>query len=187
MAVRRPCEKGLVNMPVITNLRRRFTVALVSAGLVVSGATAASAQADSGADLTVGLGAFGIPLLVGASYNVSVTNNGPEPLTSATVVVRIDPRVWTAGGTPPCPLDVAAATLTCTFGALSVGASTSLRSSVYFRVSDDRATLLATATRTASDPGDPNAGNDTASATCQYRRPPEGSNWPPPTWCAPPS
>ena len=167
---------------------RRFAVALLSAGMAIFSPFAVSALADSGSDLAVGLDAVGVPVLLpGATYTVSITNNGPEPLTSATVVVQLDRHVGLIGTNPPspCPLDAKAATLTCSFGLLPAGSTASLRNTVYLSVKEDRRTLVAIATRTASVPADPNSGNDADTATCWYQRS-EGNPWPPPVFCSGP-
>lgn len=53
-----------------------------------------------------------------------MTDNGPQPLTSATIVVDLDPRVSGAVNPPPtCSVDTGAATLTCFFGSLATGAT----------------------------------------------------------------
>ena len=181
--VREMWEKGLVRMPAIANIGRRFVVAIVAVGVVISNPCAASAQGGSGADLKVRLSAVGSLLLAGARYTVSITNNGPEPLTSATVVVRLDPRAFTTSGSPACPFDTTADTLTCTFGALPVGGTATSSESVYFVINDNRATLDATATRTASAPSDPSARNDTDSVACTYQAPPPFGTGGPLTTC----
>lgn len=171
--------------PNLVQLCRRWAVVFVAAGLIISGASAA--EAESGADLAVGLHAVGSPVtfLAGANYTMSITNNGPEPLVSATVVVSLDPQVSYPAGPANCPLDTHAHTLTCSFGALPAGATATMSTFVYFSIRKDRATLEATASRTTSDPADLNSGNDVASTTCWYERPAEGSTWPPPMICAP--
>lgn len=166
--------------------RHRFTIALLSVVMAIFSPFAVSSQADPGSDLAVGLSAIGVPVLPGASYTVSITNNGPEPLTSATVVVQLDRHVGLIGTNPPspCPLNTKAATLTCSFGVLPVGATASLQNTVYYSLRQDRGTLVATATRTASVPVDPDSGNDTDSVTCGYWTPGIGNPWPPPVYCS---
>jgi Domain of unknown function DUF11 len=167
-------------------IKSRFAVALLSVGMVISSPFTASAQVDSGSDLAVEMSGIGVPVLPGATYTVSITNNGPEPLTSATVVVQLDRQVGLIGTNPPspCPLDTKAATLTCSFGVLPVGSTASLRNTVYYRLRADRGTLVATATRTASAPADPDSGNDTDTVTCGYWTPGIGNPWPPPVYCS---
>jgi hypothetical protein len=141
---------------------RTFLVAAVLAALLTPGTRADAAP--SSADLSVGLTAVTAMLLPVVDYRISVTNNGPQPLTSATVVVTLDPRSSTTN--TPCVF--ANATLTCSFGPLAPGTTATLTNRVYFDVMYTEATLDATATRTASTPTDPNAGNDTATARCRH-------------------
>jgi hypothetical protein len=165
-------------------LYRRVCTVLLVTGLTMSGTSAATAE--PGADVAVRLGAVGaVVLLPGARYTVSITNNGPEPLTSATVLVRVDPRAFTTTGAPACPFDTGTATFTCSFGPLAAGGTASLYPFAYFRVSDQRATLEATATRTVSTPADPDSANDSDPATCWFRKPQIWQTWPPPTTCTP--
>lgn len=141
---------------------RTFLVAAVTAALLMPGAQADAAP--SSADLSVDLTAVTALLMPVVDYRVSVTNNGPQPLTSATVVVTLDPR--SSITTAPCVF--ADATLTCSFGPLAPGATATLTNRVYFDVLYTEATLDATATRTASTPTDPHAGNDTDTARCRH-------------------
>lgn len=141
---------------------RAFLVAALTATLLTSGARAGAVPAS--ADVSVDLTAVANLLLPVADYRVSVTNNGPRPLASATVVVTLDPR----GATTTAPCAFADATLTCSFGALAPGATATLTNRVHFDVFYTAATLDATATRTASTPPDPHAGNDTDTARCHH-------------------
>ncbi|MEU4744591.1 hypothetical protein AB0G02_29600 [Actinosynnema sp. NPDC023658] len=141
---------------------RTFLVAAVTAALLTPGAQADAVP--SSADLSVDLTAVTAMLLPVVDYRVSVTNHGPQPLTSATVVVTLDPRSATT--TAPCVFDNA--TLTCSFGPLAPGATATLTNRVHFDVLYTEATLDATATRTTSTPTDPNAGNDTDTARCRH-------------------
>ncbi|MFE9747165.1 hypothetical protein ACFYOT_19865 [Saccharothrix saharensis] len=141
---------------------RTFLVAAVTAALLTPGT---QADADpSAADLSVDLTAVAGVIMPVVDYRVSVTNNGPQPLTSATVVVTLDPRIATT--TTPCVH--ANAALTCSFGPLAPGATATLTSRVYFDLFNTAATVDATATRTASTPTDLNAGNDTDTARCHH-------------------
>jgi len=141
---------------------RAFLVAAITAALLTPGTHAAAAP--SSADVSVDLTAVASLIWPIVDYRVSVTNNGPQPLTSATVVVALDPRSGTTSS--PCPF--ANATLTCSFGALAPGATATLTNRIYFDVFNTAATLDATATRTASTPADPNAANDTDTARCYH-------------------
>lgn len=158
--------------------RRIFSVVLVGVLGIIAPAPAAAADGP-GADIAVGLDAFGSFLLAGARYDVAVTNNGPETLTAATVVVRIDPRALTGGGPrPPCPMDAIADTLTCSFGPVAAGATVTLSAWVYFSLPQERhVTVEATATRTASTPADPDPSNDSATTTCAYSQYPSGTQF----------
>ena len=138
-------------------------VAAVTAALLTPGAPVDAAP--SSADLSVDLTAVAGVVMPVVDYHVSVTNNGPQPLGSATVVVALDPRSATLT-TTPCVF--ANATLTCSFGSLAPGATATLINRVYFDVFYTEATVDATATRTASTPTDPNAGNDTDTARCRH-------------------
>lgn len=164
----------------IALFRSAFVVAVV-AFLGVLGAMPSAGADRSGADLTVGLDATGALLLSGAHYTVSVTNNGPQALSSATVVVRLDPRSGFAVGQPPaCPLDTTTDTLTCSFGPLAIGATSSLTTWVVFGLPQAPAEVDATATLVASTPADPNAANDSASVECHHEQ--DNLGFPPHPW-----
>lgn len=163
--------------------RRIFSVVLVGVlGILVPDSAAASTGGSrSGADIAVGLDASGGVLLASARYDVTVTNNGPETLTSATVIVQLDPRAAHPGGSPPqCPMDTTADTLTCSFGPLGVGATTTLSTWVFFSLPPAYLTVYATATRTASTPTDPDPSNDSATTPCGHGQSPGG--FPPNQW-----
>jgi hypothetical protein len=150
--------------------RLAFVVALV--GILGMGPvhTAAAGGNRTGADLAVGLDAVGAVILSGAIYEVSVTNLGPAALTSATVVVQLDPRATgTLSQTPACPMNTATDTLTCSFGPLAPGASASLSTWVVFVLPPAYTVLDATAARTASSPADPVPANDSAAVRCWNR------------------
>ena len=143
---------------------RRFLAAAAAVVIVASG-TAARASSES-ADLAVGLGATGSLLISTVSYSVSVTNNGPDALASASVTVRVDSRVSFVTGTTPCVLDKVAATLTCPFGSLPSGATATDKATIYFSLQTRPFTVKATATLTSSTPADPNNANDSAAHDC---------------------
>lgn len=71
-------------------------------------------------------------LIPGARYTVSVTNNGPEALDTATVVVQLDRRILGNPSSLPCPYDSVNDTLTCIFGAVAVGASVTQTALVFY-------------------------------------------------------
>lgn len=150
------------------------TAALLAATLL--GATA-TAPLPSGADLSVDLHlATTVVLLPSAQVHLSVTNHGPDPLTSATVVVRFGVDAW-AFQPAPCTFDPTADTLTCPFGALPAGATATISTNVHLLVGGPPLLFDNTATRTASTPADPNGANDTDTHRCYYTG---GGGIPPP-------
>jgi hypothetical protein len=159
--------------------RTAFVIALLCA---MGMATPATASTRSGTDLNVGLEADGLRLLFsGAFYHVSITNNGPQTLNSATVVVQLDPRTVTVMSRPPhCPLDTTTDRLTCTFGPLAVGATSTLTTWVMFDLPDGPAEVSATATLTASSPADTNAANNSATVDCYHDQ--DQIGFPPHPW-----
>lgn len=164
--------------------RRILGIVMVGVlGILAPGSATASTSGNrSGTDIVVGLDAIGSVLLAGARYDVSITNNGPEALTSATVVVQLDSRSGPSGTPPPCPLDTTTDTLTCTFGPLAVGATATVSNWVFFALPyQTHLTIYATATRTASTPTDPDPSNDSATVPCSYSEAP-GGIWPPTMW-----
>jgi hypothetical protein len=141
-----------------------FTTALLLAASLFGAAPTA--------DLAVDLKAQGTYLLPGARYDVTITNHGPEPLASATVVVTLQYQTWLST-TEPCVHDSAAYAITCTFGPLAAGATATLSRTVYYSGipldTPSRPTPVdATATRTASIPADPNPANDADTKRCWY-------------------
>jgi hypothetical protein len=136
---------------------------------------AATTPFPTGADISVDLNMESTVLLNGAHVEVSITNHGPKPLASATVVVQFGANA--APTQPmPCAFDGAAETLTCSFGALPVGSTATIPTTVYFLISGRPIRFSNTATRTASTPSDPNSANDTDSEDCNYI----GGGFPPP-------
>lgn len=101
-------------------------------------------------------------------YDVSVTNHGPDALTSATVTLQLDSRahtIWTS----PCTFVVATDVVTCPFGAVAAGATATIGFSAYYVMHGSSfATLDTTATRTVSTPQDPVVSNDTDAARCRW-------------------
>ena len=158
------------------------TAALLAATVLGAAATAppatgaaATVPPVTGADIAVGLASSSSTLLLpGARFDLSITNHGPEPLTSATVVVRFGADA--APALPPsCAFDGATEALTCTFGALPAGGTATASTTVYFLISGPPTRFSNTATRTASTPADPDSANDTASVGCSF----QGSTFPP--------
>ncbi|MFJ4792546.1 IPT/TIG domain-containing protein [Kitasatospora purpeofusca] len=97
------------------------------------------------------------------TYTLTARNNGPDPVTSATVTATLPPG---AGATNPSPGCTATThTVTCAYGGIASGAS--VVSS--FRVPLGLLSLgpvQVTAVRTASAPTDTTPANDTGTATC---------------------
>lgn len=139
-----------------------LTIAALVAGLL--GVVPQSGSAD----LAVDLNAQNTILLAGARYDVTITNNGPDRLESATVVVQLDNAPLPSGAQNTCTVDRDARTLTCDFGALAVGASATRSATVYYSLGGRPRLIYATATRTASTPADPNQANDSDTKTCFY-------------------
>jgi len=173
-------------------LFRRILVGALLATLGTVGAGTAEATADgSGADVAVGLHAAPRLLIPGAQYTVSVTNNGPEPLVNAIVVVQLDPRVAGTPTSTSCSYDATDTTLTCPLGALAVGATTTASGIAYFTIAvppHHGTEVDATATLLVSTPDDPDATNNSARVDCWATndRPYPPSLWPPPMFCATP-
>ena len=127
------------------------------------------------ADLAVDLDATSFTVLLpGATVDLSITNHGPDPLTSATVVVHFGANAAPAR-TEQCTFDGDTENLTCTFGALPAGATATISATVYFLISGPPQRFTNTATRTASSPADPDGTDDTDSVDCSFL----GSSFPP--------
>lgn len=136
---------------------------------VLASTPVAGAATRSGPDLSVGLDAVGSFLFSGAHYTISVTNSGHRAVRSATVVVQLDPRSpGVMDRPPPCPLDTTTATLTCSFGPLAAGATSSRTTWVVFGLPQSPTEVHATATLAASDPADTNPANNSASVVCHH-------------------
>jgi hypothetical protein len=165
---------------VIALLRPILVVAL--AGFLGILAPTPAVGADrSGVDLSVGLDAVGSLLLSGAHYTVSVTNKAQQAVSSATVVVQLDPRSpWVVDRPPPCPLDTVTDTLTCSFGPLAAGATSSRTMWVLFGLPQAPTEVHATAMLAASTPPDTNAANNSASVTCHHEQ--DNIGFPPHPW-----
>ncbi|WP_407667390.1 DUF11 domain-containing protein [Myxococcus dinghuensis] len=116
------------------------------------------------ADLAVGLTAQAPLLGANVLYTLTVTNNGPHAASSATVTTTL-PASATSITSTDCTFDATAGEVTCPVGALANGSS-SIKT---FRANYGLLALgqlNATATRVASSPADPNAQNDSATASC---------------------
>lgn len=113
--------------------------------------------------------AQGYLLLPYGRFDVSVTNNGPETLQSATVTLRADRPM---GSTQtPCALDRPTSTLTCQFGPLDEGATATASSVIVFSLDTTNPrgdSVRLTVARAASAPADPNPLNDSLSDRCDW-------------------
>jgi uncharacterized protein DUF11 len=136
------------------------------------------------ADLSVDLDARHTIVLAGANYDVTVTNNGPDALESATVVMQFEAAPIPGSAPANCTVNQTAKTLTCALGTLAVGASVTRSITVYYSYGGLARQIYTTATRTASTPVDPNQANDSDMESCYY----DGSQGIPSTgqhalWC----
>ncbi len=117
------------------------------------------------ADVGVGLGATGHGGLGPRfDYTVTVSNAGPSTATGVRVVATYPSGLQFAGANG-CARVGSTRTLNCDFASVAPGTSATAR----FSASGGLLSLgsfTATATRTASSPGDPNAANDSAAKTC---------------------
>jgi hypothetical protein len=141
---------------------RRLSAVVAAVSVICAPAVSAK---PAEADLEVHLGAVGSLLMPTVFYSVTVTNNGPSTLGSATVVVKLDSRAWSLTSGGPCTLDKPTATLTCPFGSLAGGATATGKASVYFDVRS-ASSVDATATLATSAPRDPNSANNSDSHHC---------------------
>ncbi|WP_031161958.1 IPT/TIG domain-containing protein [Streptosporangium roseum] len=134
------------------------------------GGTSAITAADrytyvAAADIDVNLGAqphLGI-LVPSLAYTLTAHNTGPDPVTSATLTATLPPGKSATNLAAGCT--TAPGTVTCTYGTIASGASTSKT----FRLPLNLLSLgqvTVTGTRTTSAPADPDPANDNASATC---------------------
>ncbi|MET8829072.1 cell surface protein [Streptomyces sp. NPDC004610] len=118
------------------------------------------------ADLAVQLTATPVPGLSGRiDYRLTVTNNGPAPLTSGTVTVPDGVTPTTTDCTP------AVGTARCDLTGLAPGASTARTLSLPVSALTLNTPHTVTATRTASTPTDPNPANDAATSRCTATTP----------------
>lgn len=100
-------------------------------------------------------------------YTVTATNPGPAFATNVQVGIRT-PAGFTGAVSDTC--EVAKGTVVCTFDTIAAGSSATAEFRMSLRLLPVD-TVHATATRTASTPTDPAAGNDTATATCLVETP----------------
>jgi hypothetical protein len=122
-----------------------------------------------------------VRLLSGARYTISVTNSGQQAVSAATVVVQLDPRSsFVVDQPPPCPLNTTTDTLTCTFGPLAAGATSSKTTWVVYDLPRASTEVHATATLVVSTPTDTNAANNSDSVTCHHVE--DSMGFPPSLW-----
>jgi hypothetical protein len=115
------------------------------------------------ADVAVSLTAGPHGLLTSRiDYTVTITNTGPGLLTSAGIRVNLSGAIAHAGSSS-CA--ISGHTATCNVGPLAVGASTTAAIQGTLGLITI-GSVTSTATRVSSTPTDPNAANDSSSATC---------------------
>jgi YVTN family beta-propeller protein len=120
--------------------------------------------AATAADISVDVSAQFLNLLTPAiQFTLTATNNGPDPVSSATLTASIPAGVTATNLSSGCTQS--GATVTCTYGAINLGASAQKSFSLPTSLLGV-GTVGVTATRTASTPTDPNPANDTDSASC---------------------
>ncbi len=118
------------------------------------------------ADLAVGLSAAGVLLQSKIDYTLGVTNNGPDALTSATVVTQVPPTTTSVANLGPCTYNNTLKQVSCPAGALASTASTNFTFRATIATLTIGLPLHAEAQRTVSTPNDPNPANDTDPANC---------------------
>ncbi|MEV0732651.1 IPT/TIG domain-containing protein, partial [Polymorphospora sp. NPDC050346] len=116
------------------------------------------------ADLSVAITATGVPGLLNGhiDYTITITNNGPSTLSSATVTATL-PIPMTATSSD---CTTGAGSVTCAVGPLASGASVTRSIRVPVGLLTIGIPYTVTATRTASAPVDLNPNNDSASRSC---------------------
>jgi hypothetical protein len=124
------------------------------------------APAPDDADVAVSLDASVRSLIISRiTYTVTVKNNGPAAATGIRVTGTYPAGLVYAGATG-CTRVAGTRTVNCDIAALASGA-TATRTFAADAGLLTLGNLVATATRTASSPADPNAANDQASRTCR--------------------
>lgn len=98
-------------------------------------------------------------------YTVTVTNHGPDPLTSATVTTAVADVLTPASGSG-CTVNPGSAV--CPFGPIAVGASQSRTVTLPINPITLALTIRATSTITAASATDPDAGNNSETVDCTY-------------------
>ena len=128
--------------------------------------TSATSTADhftyAAADLAVALAATGHPGLGGyIAYTITITNNGPSALVSATIHATLPNPMTATSSTCTTTSGV-----TCTIGALAGGASTTQTFTAPIGLLTLGTPYAVTAIRTASTPVDLVPSNDSATSDC---------------------
>ncbi len=118
------------------------------------------------ADLAVSLSAAAVFLQSKIDYTVGVTNNGPDALTSATVVTAVPSTTTSVANLGPCSYNNTLKQVSCPVGALANSASTNFTFRATISLLSVGLPLHAGAQRTASSPNDPNPANDFDPANC---------------------
>lgn len=117
------------------------------------------------ADIGVALNASARGILVSRiTYTITVRNNGPGDATGIRVTSTY-PAGLSYAGSSACTRVAGTRTVTCDIPALASGATTTRTFAAEASLLTVGA-LVATTTRTASSPSDPNAANDQASRSC---------------------
>lgn len=118
------------------------------------------------ADLAVSLSAAGVFLQSKIDYTLGVTNNGPDALTSATIVTQVPPTTTSVANLGTCSYNNTLKQVSCPVGTLASSASTNFTFRATIGLLTVGLPLHAEAQRTLSIPNDPNPANDTDPANC---------------------
>ncbi|MFF8958601.1 cell surface protein [Streptomyces sp. NPDC014894] len=119
------------------------------------------------ADLGLALTARPVPGLSGRiDYTLTATNNGPDPVTSATLTAELP-----VSGTTSPDCTVTGRTAECALTTVAPGDSVTRSFRVPVALLSLGTPYTLAATRTASTPADPTPGNDSATRTCTATTP----------------
>ncbi|MEM9552788.1 MAG: CARDB domain-containing protein [Acidobacteriota bacterium] len=121
-----------------------------------------STTVDAETDVSIALADAPDPVVAGQdiTYTATVTNNGPSASTGSTVTAAV-PTGTTFSSSADCT--EAGGTVTCAIGGLAPSASDSVSFSV--TVDPSRTTAISASATVTANETDPDAGNDSASAT----------------------
>lgn len=135
-------------------------------GSITTGPSVPITVTAPAADLGVSLSATAGPPLHGkVNYDAAVTNNGPDPATSATLTTQLPSQATGISAAGSCTYSSGTDQVSCPVGALANGATTHVTFTAQYGLLSIGA-LTATSTLSAVTPTDPNAANDSDSATC---------------------